>query len=94
MTKMGFCVTAFVAAVAWLGPPAASADPSGSGCPRGYQPQPVEYVLSQATPGFEDAIRAMDANRDGVLCYKLLASVPLYDPTFLYIDNDNPGQLK
>jgi hypothetical protein len=69
----------------------AQAVPSGHGCQRGFELKTLDYVLSQATPGFEDAIRAYDVNGDELLCYKLLPSaIPLFEPTFLYDDNNQP----
>jgi hypothetical protein len=69
----------------------AQAVPSGHGCQRGFDLVSVGYVLSQATPGFEDAIKAEDVNADNLLCFKLLPSaVPLFEPTFLYYDNTKP----
>jgi hypothetical protein len=69
----------------------AQAVPSGHGCQRGFDLVTLDYVLSQATPGFEDAIRAYDVNKDDHLCFKLLPSaIPLFEPTFLYDDNDQP----
>jgi len=69
----------------------AQAVPSGHGCQRGFDLVPVDYVLYQATPGFEDAIKAEDVNKDSLLCFKLLPSaVPLFEPTFLYYDNTKP----
>jgi hypothetical protein len=69
----------------------AQAIPSGHGCQRGFDLVSVDYVLSQATPGFEDAIIAEDFNGDRRLCFKLLPSaVPLFEPTFLYYDNTKP----
>jgi hypothetical protein len=51
----------------------------------------MDYVLSQATPGFEGAIQAEDANKDDLLCFKVLPSaVPLFDSMFLYYDNAKP----
>ena len=70
---------------------AMGATPKDTGCPNGFQSQPLSYVLSQATPGFEGAINAADAkgNGDGTLCYKLLPdAIPLFQPTFLYEDNN------
>ena len=69
----------------------AQAVPSGRGCQRGFDLVTLDYVLSRATPGFEDAIRAYDVNGDKFLCFKLLPSaIPLSEPTFLYDDNDQP----
>ena len=49
----------------------------------------VDEVLEIATPGFEDAIEAEDANGDDLLCVKLLPEpIPLFEPTFLYYDNN------
>lgn len=83
-----------VAAVPLLVSPAHAA-PTGTGCQRGFQLTSVEEVLTVATPGFEEAIKAEDANGDGFLCFKLLPSaIPLFEPTFLYYDNDIAGQLR
>jgi hypothetical protein len=60
-----------------------------AGCPSAYELMTVEDVLQIATPGFEDAIRAEDANSDGLLCVHLLPEpIPLFEPTFLYYDNN------
>lgn len=70
----------------------ANATPKGAtGCPGGYQVKSVSFVLSQAAPGFEGAIVAADENGDQKLCYKLLPGpIPLYEPTFLFDDNNVP----
>jgi hypothetical protein len=69
----------------------AQAVPSGHGCQRGFDLVSVDYVLSQATPGFESAIQAEDVNDDNLPCFKLLPSaVPLFEPTFLHYDNTKP----
>ena len=73
-----------------LATPAGAATAAG-GCQQGFDLVSLRYVLSQATAGSEDDIRAMDANRDKLLCYKLLpTAIPLFEPTFLYYDNDQP----
>ena len=49
----------------------------------------VDEVLAIATPGFEEAIDAEDANDDDLLCVKLLPEpIPSFEPTFLYYDNN------
>jgi hypothetical protein len=63
--------------------------PKDTGCPNGYQLKTKEFVLSQAKLGFEGAIEAADKNNDNMLCYKLLPGpIPLFEPTFLYEDNN------
>ena len=81
---------AAVVTLSLLATPAHAATAVG-GCQQGFDLVSLRYVLSQATAGFEDDILAMDANRDKLLCYKLLPStIPLFEPTFLYYDNDQP----
>jgi hypothetical protein len=71
--------------------PAAAAPSAGGGCQAGFELVTVKFALRQATTGFEDSIRAMDQNRDRLLCYKLLpTAIPLFEPTFLFYDNDQP----
>jgi hypothetical protein len=78
-----------VAVVAVVGSAAAAASKDRRGCPSGYESMLVDDVLEIATPGFEDAIIAADANLDDVLCVKLLpGAIPLFEPTFLYFDNN------
>jgi hypothetical protein len=84
------CTVAVAASVAVAGP-AAAATPPATGCPAGFELTPVEDVLAVATPGFEEAIVAADenGNGDGLLCFKLLPEpIPLFEPTFLYEDNN------
>jgi hypothetical protein len=70
---------------------AEAAPPTKTGCPSGYELQSLRFVLSQATKGFEGAIRAADENGDRQLCYKPLPEpIPLFEPTFLYDDNVVP----
>jgi len=79
-----------LAAIPLTALPAQAAQPV-AGCQQGFDLVSLRYVLSQATPGFEDAIRAYDVNGDRFLCYKLLPSaIPLFEPTFLYDDNNQP----
>ena len=62
--------------------------PNDTGCPSGYDAEPLSFVLKNAAQGFNTTIREADANGDHVLCYKLLPdAIPLFDPTFLYEDN-------
>ena len=69
----------------------ASAVSDGTGCPKGYEVKSLQFVLKQAAPGFEDAIRAADENGDRLLCYKALPEpIPLFEPTFLFDDNNVP----
>jgi hypothetical protein len=69
----------------------AQAAPTRDGCQRGFELKSLDYVLSQAAEGFEGAITDADANKDNLLCYKLLPdAIPLFDPTFLYDDNNLP----
>lgn len=82
-----------VAAVTTVGLAApVNAEPSGSGCPSGFQLMSVKDVLKDiAAEGFRKAIKSADANRDGDLCIKILPEpVGPYDPTFFYQDNDFP----
>lgn len=81
---------AVIAAVGALsGGLALAAPPDNRGCPSAFELMTVEAVLAIATPGFEDAIQAEDANGDELLCVKLLPEpIPLFEPTFLYYDND------
>ena len=66
-----------------------AAQPDNRGCPSAYQVMTVEEVLEVATPGFEGAIKDQDANGDDLLCVKLLPEpIPLFEPTFLYYDNN------
>lgn len=70
----------------------ASAAPSGTGCPQGFDTLTVKKIIKEyAAPGFDSAIRAEDRNKDGLLCFKLLPpSVDFFDPTFFYQDNEFP----
>jgi hypothetical protein len=71
---------------------AAAAPPEKTGCPGGFELRSVDAVLEDAAPGFEDAIRAADANDDDQLCYKRLPEpIPLFEPTFLFDDNKFPN---
>jgi hypothetical protein len=66
-----------------------AADQPAGRCPSGYEPMTVRQVLRIATEGFEDAIRQADVNGDRILCVLLLPeAIPLFEPTFLYYDND------
>lgn len=91
-TKLAGVVCAVTAAsMIGLAAPA-SAAPTGTGCPEGFELKTVKEIIRvYATPGFEKAIKAEDRNKDGLLCFKLLPpSVPLFDPTFFYQDNEFP----
>src|SRR5690349_12083056 len=57
-----------------LGSWVAAADPGTiGGCSSGYELMTVKQVLKTiAAPGFEDSIRAKDANGDGYLCIKII----------------------
>jgi hypothetical protein len=74
-----------------IGAPAHASTPV-YGCPDGWTLEPVNYVVKQASDKQNAlAIKAMDQNGDGYLCYKLLPdAIPLYQPTFLYEDNTVP----
>ena len=79
---------AFTAGLTMLPAAVSAANPAGS-CPRGYDEMTVRQVLRIATEGFEDAIRAADVNGDRILCVLLLPEpIPLFEPTFLYYDNN------
>ncbi|MCA1708011.1 MAG: hypothetical protein LC808_33950 [Actinobacteria bacterium] len=81
--------TAGVAVASLVAAGTAAGAPADTGCPSGFQLQPLRFVLSQATSGFEKAIRAADENNDKYLCYKPLPEpIPLFEPTFLYEDNN------
>ena len=68
---------------------AEAARPDNRGCPSAFEVMTVDEVLAIATPGFEEAIEAEDANDDDLLCVKLLPEpIPLFEPTFLYYDNN------
>lgn len=87
----GAAATIAAAATIGLAAPANAAPPPRTGCPSGFETRTVDYVLTFATPGFEDAIRAEDRNEDNLLCFKLLPpQVPLFDPTFFFQDNEFP----
>jgi hypothetical protein len=88
--KHGFAAGAVILAVGSVcGGLAQAARPDNRGCPAAYQVMTVDEVLEIATPGFEDAIEAEDANGDDLLCVKLLPEpIPLFEPTFLYYDNN------
>ena len=51
----------------------------------------VQTVIDTiAAPGFEDALRAEDTNRDNRLCIKIIPNEggpPQFDPAFVFIDN-------
>jgi hypothetical protein len=89
MRRMLPVVTIAVASGTLVGGPVGAAPPDKRACPSAYELMTVENVLQIATPGFEDAIRAEDANSDGLLCVHLLPEpIPLFEPTFLYYDNN------
>ena len=77
------------ASVAISGGSALAARPIKTGCPKAFDAMSVDDVLAIATAGFEDDIMAADVNGDDTLCVKLLPEpIPLFEPTFLYYDND------
>ena len=91
MKRLLVGVGAAVAALGVLAPAAGAAKKPVGGCQAAYELTTVRDVLKIATPGFEDAIRAEDANQDNYLCVLLLPEpIPLFEPTFLYYDNDLP----
>ena len=75
-----------------LGSWVAVADPgSTGGCSSGYELMTVKQVIKTiAAPGFEDSIRAKDANGDGYLCIKIIPNdggPKQFEPAFVYADN-------
>jgi hypothetical protein len=89
MKRFVWCGAVTAALVVLLGSPATAAPPDRRGCPSAYELMTVEAVLEIATPGFEGAIEAEDKNDDDRLCVKLLPeAIPLFEPTFLYFDNN------
>jgi hypothetical protein len=88
--KHAWAVGAMILAAGGLsGGVAQAAGPDNRGCPSAFEVMTVDEVLEIAAPGFDDAIRAQDANADGRLCVKLLPEpIPLFEPTFLYYDNN------
>jgi hypothetical protein len=84
------CAVLAVSSIGLAAP--ASAAPERTGCPKGFQTLAVDVIIDEyATTGFEAAIEAEDRNNDNYLCFKLLPpSVPLFDPTFFYQDNEFP----
>lgn len=91
-TRNAIAICAVVAASSFGVAAPASAEPTGTGCPEGFQTLTVKKIIKDyATSGFEKAIKAEDRNNDGLLCFKLLPpAVDFYDPTFFYQDNDFP----
>jgi hypothetical protein len=89
-TAISICVVAAASSIGLAAP--ASAAPSGSGCPAGFDLLSVKVIIKDyATRGFESAIKGEDRNEDGYLCFKLLPpAVDFYDPTFFYQDNEFP----
>jgi hypothetical protein len=86
-----FCAIGVAFMTAGTAGTAAAAPPTKNSCPSGYELKSLRFVLSQATQGFEGAIRTADENRDRLLCYKPLPEpIPLFEPTFLYEDNAVP----
>jgi hypothetical protein len=89
MKRIVWCSAVTATLVALVGSPAFAAGPDKRGCPSSYELMTVVEVLEIATPGFEDAIEAEDTNDDDMLCVKLLPeAIPLFEPTFLYFDNN------
>ncbi|TDL41137.1 hypothetical protein [Arthrobacter nitrophenolicus] len=91
-TKNAIAICAVLAASSIGLAAPASADPSGTGCPEGFDLLPVKKIIKEyAAPGFDKAIKSEDRNEDGLLCIKILPpAVDFYDPTFFYQDNDFP----
>ncbi|MGF9648064.1 hypothetical protein AAIH32_08830 [Pseudarthrobacter oxydans] len=84
------CAVAAASSIGLAAP--ASAAPSGTGCPQGFDTLSVKEIIRvYATRGFESAIKGEDRNKDGLLCFKLLPpAVDFFDPTFFYQDNEFP----
>ena len=90
MRRMLPAITVAAASVGFVpGSVGAAPPPERRGCPSAFELTPVATVLEIAAPGFEGAIRDADRNVDQLLCVKLLPEpIPLFEPTFLYYDNN------